>query len=179
MVSKTEQGAQRLFFALWPPSTVRAELEQVGRVVAGKKDRAVAGANLHLTLAFLGSVDQASRQCMERAADTVRGEPFTLEFSQVGHWPRPQILWFGPKETPPQLEQLVKDLVSVLQQCGYQAEQRRYQAHVTLARKASRPAKVTSIKSIRWNVDRFCLVESVTAREGPIYRVLRYWEFIQ
>lgn len=179
MVPKTEQGAQRLFFALWPPPPVRVQLEQVGRVVVGKKDRAVPGANLHLTLAFLGSLDQASRQCMERAADTVRGERFALELSQVGHWSRPRILWLGPKETPPQLEQLVKDLVSVLQQCGYQAEQRRYQAHLTLARKASRPAKVTSIEAIRWNVDQFCLVESVTAQEGPIYRVLRYWEFIQ
>ena len=149
------------------------------RVVVGKKGRAVAGANLHLTLVFLGSVDQAGRQCMEQAADTVRGDRFTLEFSQVGHWSRPRILWLGPKETPPQLEALVTDLVHVLKSCGHDPDARRYQAHLTLARKASRPAEVASIEAIRWNVDRFCLVESITAQAGPIYRVLKYWEFIQ
>ncbi len=179
MASKTEQGAQRLFFALWPPPLVRAQLQQASRVVVGKKGRAVAGANLHLTLVFLGSVDQAGRQCMEQAADTVRGDRFTLEFSQVGYWSRPRILWLGPKETPPQLEALVTDLVRVLKSCGHDPDARRYQAHLTLARKASRPAEVASIEAIRWNVDRFCLVESITAQAGPIYRVLKYWEFIQ
>ncbi len=148
-------------------------------MVVGKKGRAVAGTNLHLTLVFLGSVDQAGRQCVEQAADTVWGERFTLEFSQVGHWSRPRILWLGPTETPPQLEALVTDLVGALKPCDYGPDPRRYQAHLTLARKASRPAKATSIEAIHWHVDRFCLVESVTAPTGSIYRVLKYWEFIQ
>jgi len=179
MAPSHEKKAQRLFFALWPPASVRSRLEQVSGEVVGKQGRAVAGANLHLTLAFIGSVDQTCRQCMEQAADKVQGKGFSLELSQVGHWSRPRILWLGPKQTPVQLEQLAADLVSALEPCGYEPDTRPYQAHLTLARKVSRPSKIQSVEPINWPVDNFCLVESVTAQEGPIYRVLKYWEFTQ
>ena len=62
-----------------------------------------------------------------------------------------------------------------LQPCGYEPERRPYRAHVTTARKVSRPTPVTEIDPIHWSVSDFALVESVTHQEGPEYRVLKRW----
>ena len=63
-----ETKNQRLFFALWPSLELSHELYSVaGRVLEGD-GRRVPPENIHLTLAFLGSVKASFRQCAERAA---------------------------------------------------------------------------------------------------------------
>ena len=170
-----EEPTQRLFFALWPPLSVRHRLADTAQDLGTRNGRPVAAANLHLTLAFLGAVDPLRRRCMERAADAVEGTPFTLALSRVGYWPRPQVLWLGSPATPPELQQLVANLAAALQVCGYRPEPRPYRDHLTLARKVSGPSRTQMVEPVVWPVDHFCLVESVTARHGPDYQVLKSW----
>lgn len=166
---------QRLFFALWPEQGVRAHLAAV-LSPAALEGRPVRGDNLHLTLVFLGSVDQETRGCIERAASEVACAPFELVFDTSGYFPRPQVVWIAPSQPPAKLGVLVQVLRDALAPCGLPLEQRPYRPHLTLARKVRRRPALPSITPITWPVDGFSLVESRSHPGGVHYVPLRSWE---
>jgi len=171
-----ETKSQRLFFALWPPLELSRELYSVaGRVLHGD-GRRVPPENIHLTLAFLGSVKAPFRQCAERVASAIRTGSFTLTLEQIGCWPKSGILWAGPWQTPEPLSRLVRELNSGLAACGYVPEERAYAAHLTLARKIRRFNNNLSIDPLVWDVHQFSLVQSVTHADGAQYEIIHSWE---
>jgi 2'-5' RNA ligase len=175
MCSGTTEPTQRLFFALWPDAGVRDSLADFAQAHIRKPARRVPDANLHITLAFPGSVAADMRECLEAAATGIQGPAFELAIDRVGYWPRPRILWAGSSHTPDALGSLVKALRTALLSCGLQPETRPWQAHVSLARKATSALAVTEITPIRWSISDFCLVASVTDPSGPVYRIIRRW----
>ena len=167
---------QRLFFALWPPAELSRELYRLaGNVLRGDAGRRVMPEHIHLTLAFLGSVDASFRECAEQAAVAIRAESFMLMLEQMGYWPKSGILWVGPNQTPQPLLHLVQDLNAGLAGCGHEAEKRPYAAHLTLARKARPHGDIHSIESRAWEINRFHLVQSHTPADGARYEILRSW----
>jgi len=171
-----ETKSQRLFFALWPSLELSRELYNVaGRILEGDGKR-VPPENIHLTLAFLGSVKPSFRQCAEQVAAAIRTGSFTLTLEQIGCWPKSGILWAGPRHTPEPLSRLVRELNAGLAACGYVPEERSYAAHLTLARKLRRFNNNLLIDLLIWEVRRFCLVQSHTHAEGAHYEIVRSWE---
>ena len=175
MSSGTTESRQRLFFALWPDNDVRMALDKVGHSLLGKRIKRVPAANLHLTLAFAGSVTCSVRLCLELASVDIQQAPFDLTIDHCGHWRRPRIAWVGPVHTPPGLWSLVGSLRTVFESCGLQADTRPYQPHITLARKISRLANDTFITPVPWSIRSFSLVESVTDPRGARYQRLASW----
>lgn len=174
--SSSRPETQRLFFALWPPAELSHELYRfAGNALRGGAGRRVLPENIHLTLAFLGSVNASYRECAERAAATIRAVSFTLMLEQAGHWPKSGILWIGPRQTPPLLLHLVQELNAGLAGCGYEAEQRPYAAHLTLVRKAQPRQDSHFIETRAWEINRFHLVQSHTHAHGVRYEILRSW----
>ena len=171
---------QRLFFALWPPAELSRELYQLaGEALREGAGRRVAPENIHLTLAFLGSVDALFRDCAEQGAAMVRAAPFTLKLEEMGYWPKSGILWVGPRQIPEPLLRLVRDMNVGLAGCGYEAENRPYAAHLTLARKARPRRDFHSIESRVWEITQFHLVQSHTHAEGVHYEILSSWPLNQ
>ena len=167
----------RLFFALWPPTELSRELYRLaGNALRDGSARRVVPENIHLTLAFLGSVDASFRECAERAASAIRSESFTLILEQMGCWPKSGILWAGSAQTPGPLLHLVQSLNAGLTGCGFEAEKRPYAAHLTLARKAHQIHGSQAIEPHSWEINRFCLVQSHARQEGAHYETLRSWE---
>ncbi len=167
---------QRLFFALWPDDDTRQALARLARTRLPRADgRPIAAHNLHLTLAFLGSVDGGLRECVERAVESLSAPAFVLEFRRIGYWPRPQVLWTAPERTPGALTGLASMLRKALVACGYEPESGPFRAHVTLARKVRGPLGEATHGSIRWPVSEFRLVESQTLAQGARYRPLQSW----
>ncbi|HYQ72291.1 MAG TPA: RNA 2',3'-cyclic phosphodiesterase [Gammaproteobacteria bacterium] len=175
MCSNRPEACQRLFFALWPDAAVRQALAMASRELLGRRIRQVPAENLHLTLAFAGSVTAPVRACLEAAAGAVRAAPFELTVDHVGHWPRPRVLWAGPTHTPGNLWSLVEALNRAFDACGLQRETRPFQAHVTLARKIVRPPPLAALVPVTWSIGDFSLVESVTDARGARYRRLVTW----
>jgi 2'-5' RNA ligase len=169
------KSTRRLFFALWPDDETRASLVTLTRTKTHRQGRRVADDNLHLTLAFPGNVTAHVQACLEEAAGRITGVAFALSIDRLGHWSGPRIIWAAPSQTPPELWSLAAALREVLATCGLEPENRPYQAHITLARKASRAISVTRIEPITWSISQFCLVESVSEPSGVRYRVLRAW----
>jgi 2'-5' RNA ligase len=174
-VSSTTPDTQRLFFALWPDATLQETIDSRAHKLIGKRAKRVPAQSLHITLAFLGGIAGAQRDCYEQAAAGLRARTFTLSLQRIGHWPLPRILWLGPAQQPEALLTLVQTLNAALSLCGFVPEARPYYAHMTLARKVDRPLRTVEIEPIDWAVDSFALVESVTVPQGACYRVLERW----
>lgn len=137
--------------------------------------RPVAADNLHVTLAFLGSVDAETRDCLESCAGEIRAAPLTLRLDRCGWFRRAQVIWLGAEEEPPAILALAAALRECQLRCGLDPESRPFQSHLTLARRARRPPRVRTVPPLEWPVDEFCLVASDTRPEGAVYEVLHRW----
>ena len=166
---------RRLFFALWPDERVRRELAALQTLLPQGEGRWVHGADLHMTLRFLGAVEPDRQGCVSQAADQVKGQPFELEITRLDYWARPRIAWAGPDETPAGLTGLVAGLAAGLESCGFPRESRPYRPHVTLVRKAPPSGIIRLEHPLRWPVDSFALVESRPGGEPPWYQVVETW----
>lgn len=170
------EGPRRLFLALWPDGGLRDRLRE--RLEAGlrhRDGRPEPVANLHVTLVFIGDVETARAAAIERAVAGVPGDAFTLSLERVGYWPRPRILWLGPRATPPALYALVGSLRAAVMAAGGPEETRPYLPHITLARKVSRPPRMDRIEPLAWEVTRYCLLESVPAANRRAYLERGCW----
>jgi 2'-5' RNA ligase len=167
----------RLFFALWPDPQARAALALLARDVArhalGNAPRAD---NLHLTLAFLGSVGGDRLEPLRRIGGEVaaRVAPFDLSLERIGGRGF-GIAWLSPDGLPPALVALHGTLTTGLAGDGFAAERRMFRPHLTLARHCVRAAHRGAVLPIRWTVDRLALVESTLAAGGSRYRDLASW----
>lgn len=165
---------QRLFFALWPSGEMREALTPLLKLKHECGGRAHSPSNLHITLNFLGMVEANTRDCLEQAAGEIVIPPFALTLDSFGYWSRPRVVWLGCSETPGPLSELVTELNRVVEQCGLEPEQRPYQPHLTLLRKA-RQAPKQAAPELSWQAREFVLVESASTPGGVEYRVLRRW----
>jgi len=129
-----EPTTQRLFFAVWPDEGVREQLRAAQQGLPRRGGRPVHVEDIHVTLAFLGQVDEEHRACMEQAAAGVRGAAFELLIDRQGYWPRPRVAWCAPAVIPEPLRDLVHRLNRALRPCGFEPERRAYSPHVTLFR---------------------------------------------
>jgi 2'-5' RNA ligase len=167
----------RYFFALWPDQRVREALYALSKSLPtrGSQHNPL---DLHMTLVFLGQVEERQLACIADAADSISAGTFSLQLDITGYWPRPKILWAGPKALPEPLSQLVSDLNKNLTACGFEPERRKYKPHVTLYRKAAKldPAPIES--PISWHAQDFVLAVSEGGQTGARYRVVQRWPLI-
>lgn len=165
---------RRLFFALWPQAEVREALRGIQQDNTGHHGRLVHPEDFHLTLSFLGAVDDAARACCERAAARLSAEPFRITLDLTGLWSRSRIFWCGASRVPQPLRDLQADLAQTLRPCGFEPESRPFKAHVTLARDVS-PLPTGPVEPVDWFCDRFVLAESLPLPRPPRYRVVHEW----
>ncbi len=107
-------------------------------VLADEKIRWVDPSNMHLTLAFLGDIDE---QQQEEAAQLLeetsrRFKPFTIEFTGAGlfrNLRRPRVLWLGI-EAGDTLYEMRSVLCQRLMEAGLLDEEKPFSPHLTLGR---------------------------------------------
>jgi len=137
----------RAFLAIPLPAEGAAALrslqESLRTLSALEEFRWVAPRNIHLTLRFLGEIDEARARSAGEAlgAAASRGSAFELSFERFGVFPHlrsPNVLWTGPSETPQALRALVEALFEELERAGFPREERPFRAHLTLARRRGR-----------------------------------------
>ena len=165
------------------------------KAVALQKALALSGAevkwvepqNLHLTLLFLGEVQDRELPAVCRAvAEGVKGEPpFALTVSGLGAFPnarRPKTLWTGVTDGSAELVR-VHGLIEqkLLDLGGYRQEERTYTPHLTLGRvkdeEAGNQLAAALPKHKDWAggqtlVDEVVVFSSELRRDGPVYTPL-------
>jgi 2'-5' RNA ligase len=167
----------RLFLALWPDEELRANLTDLTRSL----ERCTAGKwmrpdNLHVTLAFLGNVEEDRFPVIREIAAGSVGESFVLGFERAEFWRRSEIVCLAPTETPDALASLADELTRSFRDSGFPMENRPYRPHLTLARQGRCDwAFRTLSEPLIWSVSSFVLVESRMSREGSTYVVRERW----
>jgi 2'-5' RNA ligase len=176
MAPSSTSPFQRLFFALWPDDEVRAALASLTGLLAGEcGGRAMAAANLHATLAFLGNVPHERIDSFVALADALVAAPFELSLDTVGYWRHNRIVWAGTRLVPPALHDLAADMKRRIDALAWRVDDRPYAAHVTLLRDARRgPAERVAALPL-WRVRDFALVRSAQGPDGVQYTPLKRW----
>ncbi len=170
---KNNDKIQRIFFALWPDDATRKRIvESFKQLPIDKEQGSIVNFdNLHITLHFIGNVNQQKRDCLHSVAQTVKADSFNLELDHYSYFYKPKILWMGLKQTPEALETLHKTLGRSLAECDFRMEHRPYVPHMTLVRKLAKPEEFKEIKSVFWEVKEFVLVESISIAGRVRYEV--------
>ncbi len=167
----------RLFFALWPPPPVQTALARWGeRMRQDLGGRLTRTASVHLTLAFLGDVPEASLPIARTIGERQRGSTFTLALARTGCWRHNGIAWAAPLDTPAALTRLVQGLESDLRADAFSLESREYRPHITLLRRAACRGRCWQPDAVlTWMVDRFVLVRSQRTARGADYERIGEW----
>ncbi len=170
----------RLFVALELPESVRTRLSMLQGGVPGA--RWATDEQLHLTLRFIGEVDDDVARDIDDALAGIRAPAFALELAGVGEFggKNPRALWAGVRSSDALLH-LQKKVETALQRMGLPAEERKFSPHVTLARlKAAPREKVVQFlthhalfASGPFNVDHFVLFSSHLGSGGSVYHAER------
>lgn len=177
MLAAPEAASSRLFLALWPDDAVRAQIMAARAGLAGHMDgRWIKPENLHLTLAFLGDVDQARIAEVMRIAGEIPGADFELRLDRAEFWPRNGVVCLSASRIPEPLQALAAELARGLGAAGFPLEARAFRAHLTLARKGrSRDTRLDLPEPIGWPVAGFRLVASRLSPAGADYRCVAAW----
>jgi 2'-5' RNA ligase len=179
----------RTFIAVEVGDAIRSSAVALQQALAetGAEVNWVPPENIHVTLLFLGEVDERELAAVCRAvADAAAGEPpFALRVSGVGAFPtprRPKIVWAGLADGAAELVRLHDRLEQRLLDLGcYRKEDRPYTPHLTLGRvksEADGQALAPGLpKYANWAggqtaVDEVVLFASELRRDGPTYTPL-------
>lgn len=138
-------------------------------------------ANFHITLAFLGALDEAAieRLCLsvEDWLAQVALPGGALQLDTTGYWPKPGIFWLGPRTWPEQLTRLAQKLGSLGSAAGAKRDRNPFQPHITLYRQCSTPPPAPALApSITMRYTGFALFVSRQGKRGVSYHVLQDWD---
>jgi 2'-5' RNA ligase len=129
----------RLFVALDLPEAVRDRVSQLAFGLPGA--RLVLPEQLHLTLSFIGDVNEDKLSEIKESLAAVDFPVFSLQLKGVGFFPprkQPRVVWVGVAANS-QLIQLQARIQSKLRQTGLTLEKRNFLPHITLARLQNTP----------------------------------------
>ena len=176
----------RLFFAIELGDAVLDLLEEAAAPLRAEAPELawVPREKRHLTLKFLGDVEEASAPRLVDAAEraAARHQPLQMHVREVGAFPnfrRARVVWIGVEQEP-RLELVHHDLELACADAGFEVEGRPFRPHITLARvRAPLPAErlralAKTARRVRMEavvqVERITLFESTLAPTGARYR---------
>jgi len=171
----------RLFVAVELPEEVKRQLMGLQKNIAGV--RWLPTKQLHLTVLFLGEVDDEKLTQIINALAEIKLAPFTLQIAKTGCFPNaraPRVLWID-LEREPMLERLYLLVRTAAETCGILLEKRSFSPHITLARlKQSNSADISSFihQTVSDNilpitVQQFALFQSVLTQQGATHRQIQ------
>lgn len=180
----------RAFIAIDLPEGVRVAIDdaqaRLKQVHVGVKISWTKIENLHLTLQFLGSVEEAAVEKIRAALQSVTAQHQSFEVTAcgAGAFPdesRPRVIWIGCDDTEGRLKALAVAVQASLRPLGFEPEQHEFTAHLTLGRiRSPRPdvALTRAVESLKdtafgaWRVEAIHLFESQLRPEGSRYTKL-------
>ncbi|MDZ7851531.1 MAG: RNA 2',3'-cyclic phosphodiesterase [Halomonas sp.] len=162
----------RLFLALEPPDSLRKRLGELADLAqAHCGGRRMPDASLHLTLAFLGEVEEERADELFQWVVDMTVPPGEWRLDSWGTFRRPGIVWVGGRS--PALEQLHASVWDKLASFGFSDRPGHFVPHITLLRRARRlETQDLSEIDLTWPYRRLSLVRSFTENDGARYETL-------
>ncbi len=149
----------------------------------------VAAENIHLTLKFLGEIDEKKlEKIMEIMQDTAKEiNKFQIRISSLGAFPKtdfPRVIWVGIENGDKEVKGIAKELEEKIAKTGIPKEDRPFSSHITIGRTRStlnREKLVGYLKNktdlggekLEFYATKVTLFKSNLTPKGPIYEVLK------
>ncbi|MBI2119104.1 MAG: RNA 2',3'-cyclic phosphodiesterase [Elusimicrobia bacterium] len=180
----------RLFIAVDCPQELKSSLSQFLKnsfqTIPQKGMKWVRAEHFHLTLRFLGEVEESRVQLLEDTlTDSLGGvQSFSSKFTTFGFFPsskRARIFWIGLDDSKEKLANLAKKIEEGLIVNNFGKSDKEFSAHLTLARFSLTPLpivlqqieKIKSPSFAELKISQVLLMQSVLQPEGPHYVVLK------
>ena len=135
--------------------------------------RLTSSENLHLTLKFLGEIENSVINDVKKRLSSIKHPPFELTLKDSGVFSQKliKIIWVKVSDVP--LQPLVDNCLSDI----FEPENR-FMGHITIARVKSLADKnsflqlinKTRVNEISFMIRDFYLKESILAKDGPIFK---------
>ncbi len=180
----------RAFIAIELPDSLRQEVAAAlsGLRASGADVKWVEPSNLHLTLKFLGNIEENQIEPLVLSLSkesSIRGMvPFQVQLEGLGAFPRttnPRVIWVGVNQGEKELTELAQAVEGVCAGLGFAAEERSFSAHLTVGRVRSREGLASLIKKLQVAefrgstlapINRVILFQSTLSPKGPTYTSL-------
>ena len=178
----------RTFIAIELPEKIIYTISKVQEKIKsyGLKMRWVRPENIHLTLKFLGDIQEVDTEKVARAiTESVTGHPaLSLAVKGIGVFPgikKPRVLWLGISKPLDLLTALQQTLDDKLATMGFPREKRPFRGHLTLGRITSKIdpktlhnvlKEFTQFESEQFFADRIILYKSDLNPGGAVYTKL-------
>lgn len=172
----------RVFYAIEFSDSVKEYIKSVQNVI---RENSIKGnfsheENFHLTLKFIGEVDEKKLSKLKYSLDKVSGQvkPFSIRFDQLGFFNKEnkKVVWIGVENEDKGLIQLYNTLETVLHAEDFAKELRGYSPHITLSRETvlkdgfEKQTAGAVIDPMEINVNRISLMESTRINGKLTYR---------
>ena len=169
----------RAFICIEFPSEIVKEVARVQELLETRKftGKLTELENLHLTLKFLGEVDERKLKAVKKKLQEIRLEKFDARLGEAGTFSyrkKPRIVWI--KILGKGMIELQQQVDEVLSEIGFKKEER-FMSHLTIARvkfvKDKKGfvdyVKNLGVKGLKFGVGEFKLMESELRPVGPVY----------
>jgi 2'-5' RNA ligase len=183
----------RTFIAIELPKEIKEALAslQQGLKNSGADVKWVQPENIHLTLKFLGEIDeQVLAKIINILEVTAENQnSFYLNLSSLGAFPNmnfPRVIWIGIKKGDSQIQEVASKLEKEISGIGIPKENRAFSSHITLGRVKSglnRDKLTKKLNELAGNflkegscafpVKKITLFKSTLTPQGPIYEILK------
>ena len=173
----------RCFIAVELPEYIKDILSDVQKKIGNDhaKVHLVAKKNLHLTLQFLGDIEEEQLKKVQDILDEVKENKFTVALDQIGWYPHEhkiRVLWVGLK--PEQDIFSLQGEIDLTLGSLFRKDER-FSVHLTLGRVKSIKERDTflsllnalEIERTEFLVDSFSLFKSELRHGGPQYTLLK------
>ena len=170
-----------LFVAVAVPATIAERLAALGGGVPGA--RWIPAGNMHVTLRYLGELEDSLADEVSTALAGISHAAFTLKASGVGYFGKrsdPRLLYAGVHPHHDLME-LHRRTERLLHRLRIPSDGRKYHPHITLARlKGASSGRIgrfveanSLLASPPFEVGSFALFESHRSTSGSVYSMLR------
>ena len=164
---------KRIFIAIDIPENIKNEIVKVQKQIPSFNGKLTEYENLHLTLKFLGEIDEETIDKIKEKLKEIKFKKFNTEIDEIGFFKKEHgaIIWLRLTNC----DDLQKEVDKKLE--GLFEKEKRFMSHLTIARVKSIKNKnqffseIEKIKVLPLNfeVNEFVLKESFLLEKGPSY----------
>ncbi len=176
---------KRLFFALDVNNSDKEAIALWRKQHLSLAAKPVNSENFHITLAFLGMIDDEQQQMLIDFCDqqflpftSPTEKQFTIHCDLLGLFKKAKVLYLGCQHFPEPLIALADLLSQQAMNSGIAQEHRPYHPHVTIFRKAKLLAKNLQ-PQLNLSINSFSLYHSQPTPDGVNYIPLKTWSLVQ
>jgi 2'-5' RNA ligase len=170
----------RMFIAIELPSEVKAHLAELQKKLDGHFAQLILAKEIHLTLKFLGEVDEQKIAEIKQKLEKVDFGSFDASLGKPGVFPNEsyvRVVWIGvePAESIIALQNKIEKSLA-----GLFEQDTRFSPHLTLARVKfvkDKQAFIENLKKLEagkneFLVSSFKLIKSTLTPKGPVYETI-------